>query len=446
VKGRATFSQVDAAEIRRLIREKQTADRDRQKALRDQMRRLGFYITDFADHSGFTVTDFDGLVERGVITIAESVAPPSRKPPPERRRGAVRRPATRADGQGAAPVVLLGCVKLKQDGPRPARELYRSPLWQARRAYAEAAGRRWFIVSAQHGLVLPDETLAPYDLALADLPAGERRLWGERVALALEQRLGPLDGRAFELHAGGMYARALEPALAQRGATVEVPLRRVSGVGNQLAWYTAARHAPVDAEPRRTATHAEVAAALRALDREPRPVNAAAWPGDLESLDLPGLYSWSVDPAGAADLTRGLGVRIEPTRIYAGLTGATKWPSGATGKSTLRKRVGGNHIRGRVRGSTFRLTLAAVLLDVLGLEVAGPKKLTPASEAALTAWIRDHLSVAVFPFPHAGALADLEHLVLAELDPPLNLDGMPLTPLRTRLAQLRMRIASGHPA
>jgi hypothetical protein len=137
---------------------------------------------------------------------------------------------------------------------------------------------------------------------------------------------------------------------------------------------------------------------------------------------------------------------VKPTRIYAGLTGATKWPSGTTGKSTLRARVGGNHIRGRVRGSTFRLTLAAVLLDALGLEIAGPKTLTPAGEAALTAWIREHLTVAVFPFPLAAALADLEHRVLAALDPPFNLDGMPLTPLRTRLAQLRARIGAGHPA
>ena len=116
-------------------------------------------------------------------------------------------------------------------------------------------------------------------------------------------------------------------------------------------------------------TEAEVAAALQALDGDPHPVAAAEWPAELENIDLPGLYSWWVDAAGAVDLSRGLGLLVEPTRIYAGLTGATKWPSGATGKNTLRKRVGGNHIRGRVRGSTFRFTLAAILLDALSLDV-----------------------------------------------------------------------------
>ncbi len=36
-------------ELRELIREKQTTDRTRRKTLRARMRRIGFYISDFAD-------------------------------------------------------------------------------------------------------------------------------------------------------------------------------------------------------------------------------------------------------------------------------------------------------------------------------------------------------------------------------------------------------------
>ena len=188
---------------------------------------------------------------------------------------------------------------------------------------------------------------------------------------------------------------------------------------------------------RQLATNAEVGAALDALERRPRRVPARSWPGDLAGLAVPGLYSWWVDEVGADDLGHGLGHTSSPVWIYAGLTGATKWPSGVTGKATLQSRIGNNHLRGRIRGSTFRLTLAAALQRSLNLRPIGPKTLTADSERRLSAWIADHLEVAVFPYRDADALADLEHRVLRELDPPLNLDGMEPTPLRTTLRGLR---------
>jgi hypothetical protein len=72
IERRSSFTQSEVDELRRLIREKQTADRDRQKSLRTRMRKIGFYITDYADYSGFTVSDFDDLVTRGVVTVKNS--------------------------------------------------------------------------------------------------------------------------------------------------------------------------------------------------------------------------------------------------------------------------------------------------------------------------------------------------------------------------------------
>jgi hypothetical protein len=133
---------------------------------------------------------------------------------------------------------------------------------------------------------------------------------------------------------------------------------------------------------------------------------------------------------------------IRPGRIYAGLTGATKWPSGTTGKNTLRQRIRGNHIRGRIQGSTFRLTLAAILRAELDLQKGGRKKLEARSEATLTDWIRAHLSVAVYRCSSPDALADIERNVLAVLDPPLNLDKVKPTPTRERLQLLRGRLTT----
>ena len=68
---RSTFTSTEIAELRRLIREKQTAPPDRQKALRAKMRRTGFYITDYADYTGFVASDLDDLITRGTITVLD---------------------------------------------------------------------------------------------------------------------------------------------------------------------------------------------------------------------------------------------------------------------------------------------------------------------------------------------------------------------------------------
>ena len=187
----------------------------------------------------------------------------------------------------------------------------------------------------------------------------------------------------------------------------------------------------------------QIDAILQALRDDPHLVPAANWPGDITGLAAPGLYSWWADETGARDLSEGLGHPVSAGLIYAGQTGATKWPSGAVPNSTLKGRIQGNHLRGRVRGSTFRLTLAAALFLSLGLDLLGPKKLSPASEASLGFWIRAHLSVAVHPFPDRDGLAAVEASVLAALDPPLNLLGVPPSHLRSRLSELRAMISSG---
>jgi hypothetical protein len=72
VKGRGSFTRGEVSRLRGLIREKQTADRARQKTLRNSMRGLGFYISDWTDRTdGFTVSDFDALLERGLIAVVD---------------------------------------------------------------------------------------------------------------------------------------------------------------------------------------------------------------------------------------------------------------------------------------------------------------------------------------------------------------------------------------
>ncbi len=146
-------------------------------------------------------------------------------------------------------------------------------------------------------------------------------------------------------------------------------------------------------------------------------------------LQVPGLYSWHVDAAGAASLSRGIGLPLPPGLIYAGQAGATRWPSGKRSASTLWTRITDMHLAGSAEFSTFRRTLAAILSPVLGL--------ASENDPRLSAWISTHLRVIAVPVPDPGQLGHVEAAVLDLLDPPLNLAGRPPSPIRQRLTTLR---------
>lgn len=79
---------------------------------------------------------------------------------------------------GAPDLILIGCVKQKLAVPAPAKDLYTSSLFRRGRHYAEDAGVPWFVLSTEHGLVMPEELLAPYDQRLAKSDRSYRRAWG----------------------------------------------------------------------------------------------------------------------------------------------------------------------------------------------------------------------------------------------------------------------------
>jgi len=140
-------------------------------------------------------------------------------------------------------------------------------------------------------------------------------------------------------------------------------------------------------------------------------------------------------------LSAGLGLPVAPGLIYAGQAGATKWPSGRRSTATLITRIRDNHMRGRISGSTFRLTLASILRNPLRLTTDG-QELSGDSNRALTAWMRTHLTVTAAPIPDRHGLAAIEDEVLRALDPPLNLLGMSPSQIRYRLREQRGRLAA----
>jgi hypothetical protein len=134
-------------------------------------------------------------------------------------------------------VYLVSCVSQKREQACAARDLYVSDWFRKARRFAEASGCPWYVLSAKHGLVAPDQVIAPYEQTLNTTRAADRRAWGERVAAQLAEAAPDLSRVVFL--AGGRYREFLAPHLAGRGVEVSVPLEGLR-IGEQLSWLGAA--------------------------------------------------------------------------------------------------------------------------------------------------------------------------------------------------------------
>jgi hypothetical protein len=121
--------------------------------------------------------------------------------------------------------------------------------------------------------------------------------------------------------------------------------------------------------------------------------------------------------------------------LYIGIA-----PNGPTSKSNLRSRVIGNHMRGNIAASTFRRTLAALLLDVLGLtpvKSGGKVQLPEEQNAQLSRWQHQHLRLTWHAATEPWLL---ESAVIGKLSPPLNLDGNDHHPFYRTVSDARRRL------
>lgn len=325
----------------------------------------------------------------------------------------------------SASIVLISCVKSKLSRPSAAKDLYSSSLFRKERQYAERSGHPWFILSAEHGLVAPDEWLAPYERFLADTPARYRAAWGQWVVERLELLTGPLDGKTVEVHANSTYVGAIRGPLESRGAHLYEPLRGLA-MGQRLSWYGSVAHESISGGAD------DLAHALRYIQTAVAPGEFLAR-GKAE-VDRRGLYSWWVDEGGAEDLSRGLRLPLRPGMIYAGLAGATRWPSGQRSNNTLWLRISTMHLAGNHEFSTFRRTIGSILASANGSVTI--------DEVALTSWMNAHLRVITVAYDDGDSLGRIERAVLEDLDPPLNLQGMKSTDIRRRLKELRRAVVS----
>lgn len=334
----------------------------------------------------------------------------------------------------------------------PAVQRYSGRLYESAGSSLGRLSANWqpLILSGGYGLVLPDEPIGQYDRRFA------LRDWDEmliqRCLVAVADALGARRVLAFCSGSTG-YAEAVRTArwgnrdvmlgtpiaAGRAGAQVLVPRAQGEALGALATGHLPLEWRSSDGVPigwTRLArqTQNEAADLARRLGDPWRCLS----PSDLAGhglTDSAGLYAWWADEAGRAELGASLGYRI-PSLVYIGQAGAGSSRSGRRSNATIRSRLARNHLEGTVGSSTLRLTLAAALLP------EHVRVVRPGDEAWITAWMHAHLRLTIEPVADRGALKALEAAVLAMLDPPLNLQGMEATRLRTRLAALRSRFSA----
>lgn len=130
-------------------------------------------------------------------------------------------------------IALVSCVSKKQNAPTKARDQYISDWFKKAREYVEGNYDAWYILSAEYGLLFPDQLISPYNKSLKDIQPINRKQWALQVYQALtaiEQE--PCQADIF---AGRLYRQHLGELLKQQ-FVVAVPLANM-GIGQQLSWF-----------------------------------------------------------------------------------------------------------------------------------------------------------------------------------------------------------------
>jgi basic membrane lipoprotein Med (substrate-binding protein (PBP1-ABC) superfamily) len=132
-----------------------------------------------------------------------------------------------------AKIVLLSCTKSKLDKPSPAQDLYSaSPMFKKTLEYGKSLKPdKMFILSAKHHLVPMTKVLAPYDKTLKDMPADEKKAWGEETIKQMKSNgLNPQKDH-FIFLTGSEYMKPLKEYIPN----IEAPMEG-KRMGERLQW------------------------------------------------------------------------------------------------------------------------------------------------------------------------------------------------------------------
>ena len=154
-------------------------------------------------------------------------------------------------------------------------------------------------------------------------------------------------------------------------------------------------------------------ALVEALGERELAVPAGAFDTSSPDAKRPGIYAWWADEEACRLIGQALGADPDPERpIYIGKA-----------EKTLASRVRA-HLRVKIRSSTLRKSLTAILMTDQALAARYPDPDASEWLDELSDWMRKHLAVAIFPV-EARQLRQAEQAALDCYDPPLNQQDAP---------------------
>lgn len=177
---------------------------------------------------------------------------------------------------------------------------------------------------------------------------------------------------------------------------------------------------------------AEAIAAVLATD--PLSLTSARQPETAGGLPAKaGFYAWWIEEGTIA----GVPHHPHPTRAELGLLYVGISPTRPSSRGLIRSRVIDQHVRGNTSSSTFRFVLASLLLAELKLTPRATAKkvvLDATDNARLRQWQSDHLSLTWCARERPW---EIEHAVIALMQPPLNSAGNRGHPFYARVSSAR---------
>lgn len=132
-------------------------------------------------------------------------------------------------------IALISCTKKKLAYECHAQDMYSpSALFKKAKLYVNQQNYdEWYILSALHGLLEPQQLVIPYNETLNNMAISEIREWSKQVA----NQIISIHPDTIDFYAGDNYRKALIPILEEAGITCNIPLKGL-GIGEQLAFYT----------------------------------------------------------------------------------------------------------------------------------------------------------------------------------------------------------------
>ena len=128
-------------------------------------------------------------------------------------------------------IVLISCVSKKREKLSIASEMYDSTWFKYAFKYAQNLNAdKVFILSAQYGLLRPEQVIEPYNMTLKTMNKTQRYVWSESILNALEQECD-LEKDFFCILAGKSYREFLVPSMKY----YSIPMEHM-GIGQQISF------------------------------------------------------------------------------------------------------------------------------------------------------------------------------------------------------------------